>query len=241
MTSTARSAMRLASSWMVMTSGSCTSRTIFLRPAVPCLLLQAFALAAQRGQRTLALLLVERVGDGEAATDAAFVAGARLDRALFLVAGIGGAGSLFFFFLDDEMLADGLLALALGLGFSRDPLLFRLLPLGGVVLLLDGLLVGDDSVLRPRLLPARAPRASRMRDFLQRPQAGVLLFVGQMRATRRRSAAGGLLGAGTRCLFGRGGRDGFGFGSSGRLGRGGFLHGRSRASCFSTRTDFERP
>ena len=78
MTSTERSVMRLASSWMVITSGMITSRMTLSRgcwmPA--CLQLLALALAAQRGQRALALRLVEGVVDRELDALAALVADA---------------------------------------------------------------------------------------------------------------------------------------------------------------------
>ncbi len=73
MTSTERSVMRLASSWMVMTSGidhlahDLLARLLDAHRAQ----LLALALALQRGQRALALLLVEGVVDGELAALAA--------------------------------------------------------------------------------------------------------------------------------------------------------------------------
>ena len=65
MTSTARSAMRLASSWMVIASGIMTSRAHLLRRHLEALrlLLEAFGAAAEGGDRAGAfVLLVQGVG-----------------------------------------------------------------------------------------------------------------------------------------------------------------------------------
>ena len=82
MTSTERSVMRLASSWMVITSGMITSRMTLSRgcttPAWRSFSRSRWRL--QRGERALALRLVEGVVDGELDALAPLVAG--LDRAL---------------------------------------------------------------------------------------------------------------------------------------------------------------
>ena len=81
MTSTERSVMRLASSWMVITSGMITSRMTLSRGCTHAGLAQLLALAPalQRGKRALALRLVEGVVDGE------------LDALALLVADLDGA------------------------------------------------------------------------------------------------------------------------------------------------------
>ena len=109
MTSTARSAMRLASSWIVMTSGITTSRTIFSRDCgnTHRLELFALALALQRGQRAFALLLVEGVVDRQLDALALLV---RLDSgcARSGLAGALGATAVVFFLVDLGRAADAL-------------------------------------------------------------------------------------------------------------------------------------
>ena len=81
MTSTERSVMRLASSWMVITSGMITSRMTLSRGCTTPAW-RSFSRSRrrlQRGQRALALRLVEGVVDGE------------LDALAPLVAGLDGA------------------------------------------------------------------------------------------------------------------------------------------------------
>ncbi len=100
-----------------------------LRLRLRCdLLFLALAMALQRGEAPLALLLVERVGDGETAAHAALFAGPRLDGTLLLVARLLRPRRFLFLFLDDEVLAGRFLDLALGLGLGLR--LRRLLRLG---------------------------------------------------------------------------------------------------------------
>ena len=81
MTSTARSDMRLASSWMVIVSGSTISRAIFSFCSCIAHALEALGAAAERGDRTRALLLGRGGGgDREAAAIALFGAARRARR-----------------------------------------------------------------------------------------------------------------------------------------------------------------
>ena len=75
MRSTARSVMRLESSWIVIASGMITSRTILSRGCwMPIALsFSRSRLRFERGERALALLLVERVVDRELAALALLV------------------------------------------------------------------------------------------------------------------------------------------------------------------------
>ena len=134
MTSTPRSAMRLASSWMVMTSGMMTSRWILACAWGPviCFFWRSCA-ALQRGKAPLTLLLVKRVGDREPAANAALLAAARRHGTL-LMASVWGAGRLLRLFLQ-EVLADGFLADLARLGLRLMALVLLDLALGRDLLL----------------------------------------------------------------------------------------------------------
>ena len=201
------------------------------------LLLLPLAMALQRGKAPLALLLVERVGDGQAAAHPALFAGTRLDGALLLVARLLRAGSFLLLFLDDEMLAGDFLALAPRLGFGLVPRLLLLLALERLVVLLGLDLLGDDAVRRLFLGLLALDRLALPR-FSQGPQPRVLLLVGE----RAQDHAGTALLVVALALGWRGfwrAVATLGFGSSTGCAAG--VAPTARRFFFSTRTDFERP
>ena len=210
---------------------------LLLRLRTDGLLLLPLAMALQRGKAPLALLFVERVGDGQAAADPALFAGTRLDGALFLVARLLRAGSFLFLFLDDEMLAGDFLAFAPGLGFGLVPRLLLLLALDRLVVLLGLDLLGDDAAAPPLPWPSRArsPRAGAI-------QSGPSAVASFSSSERARSTTPGRRCSSSRARLagvGSGAVATFGFGSSTGCAAG--VAPTARRFFFSTRTDLERP
>ena len=162
---------------------------LLLRLGPDGLLLLPLAVALQRGKAPLALLLVERIGDGEAAANPALLAGARLDRALLLVARVLGAGSFLLLFLDDEMLAGDFLAFAPGLGLGLVPRVFLLLALLRLVLLLGLDLVGHDAE-RGLFLGLFALHRLALTRFSESPEPSVLFLIGKGAQHHARRGAG---------------------------------------------------
>ena len=121
---------------------------LLLRLRAGNLLLLALAVALERGEAALALLLVERVGDGEAAAYPALLAGTRLDRDAPSCCGGPPAGGPAPPPPDlGEVLAGGLLALAARLGLGLQPRIFLALPLDRFLVLLGPLLLGGEAAI----------------------------------------------------------------------------------------------
>ena len=118
------------------------------------LLLLALAVALQRGKASLALLLVERVGDGEAAAHAPLLAGPRLDGTLLLLwraSAVRGASSSSSLTTRCLRAVSSPLRRASASASSRS--VFLLLALDRLLVLFRALLVGDDAGLGVLLGP----------------------------------------------------------------------------------------
>src|SRR5262249_26916114 len=142
------------------------------------LLLLALLAPLQRCQAPLALLFVERVGDGQAAADSTLLATPRRYWAL-LVAGLGRPRLLFLLLLE-EVLAGRLLAFLPRFGLRLMALILFTLPLVGLLALFGTLLLrhrlrcGD--LLGPRALCGLA-----LARISERTHARVLLLLGELR------------------------------------------------------------
>ena len=160
---------------MVMASGITTSRWIFCWAiGTGDLLFVPLLTALQRGKATLALLLVERVDDGQPPAHPLLAAARR--RRTLLVAQIGRAGGLFLFL---EVLAGRrFLGLLLGLGLALVPLFPRLHHFHG--LFRNGWYLGDKLChnrllgFQPLFLGLPLARLD------ERARAQVLLLVGEL-------------------------------------------------------------
>ena len=195
MMSTPRSAMRLASSCTVMTSGITTSRWIFSCACGPviCFFWRSWRRFSEarlrwRCSSSSALMMVSR-------PRTALLAATRRGNAL-LVPGIGGAGGLLGLLLG-QVLAGGLFADLARLGLGLMPLVFFAFTLFGLFPLLGPLIFGHY-VQRGRLLGLLGSAASRWREFGERAHARVLLLLGELRQhnaslARRRIVLNGLL------------------------------------------------
>ncbi len=159
---------------------------LLLRQGTGDLFLLPLAVTLQRGEAALALLLVERVGDGEPAAHS-LIARTRLDGTLLLVvACFRGAGGLFLLLLG-KLLARGLLALAACLGLGLVPHFLFLLPLGGFVALFRPLLVGDDAEFGIDL-GLLALNGFALARVVQRAEPCVFLVVGERAQHHARAA-----------------------------------------------------
>jgi hypothetical protein len=151
---------------------------LLLRQRPGDLLLLALLAALQRGKAPLALLLVERIGDGEPASDPALFAASRRDRAL-LVTGVRRAGGLFRLFLE-KVLAGGLLADFSCFGLGLVPFVFFALSLVGLVALFRSLLFRHD-LEDCRLLRPLALDSLTLARVGERARARVLFVFGKLR------------------------------------------------------------
>ena len=201
------------------------------------LLLLALAVALQRGKAPLALLLVERVGDGEAAANALFLAAPGRHGAL-LVAGVGRARRRFLGLLLKVLAAGRLLDLGLRLLLGGRFLLLLPLALLGLFVLFRPLL-GEKRLLDGRLLGPLALLGVAHARIGERLGARVLLLLGELLQHDARTALPRLLGA--RLGRGLGGGRGLGFGLGLLGGRGGTTRADRAALLFLDQNGLAAP
>ena len=183
------------------------------------LLFLALLAALQRGKAPLALLLVERVDDGEPAAHPSLLAATRRGDAL-LVPGIGGAGGLLGLLLGQVLAARSLRRPCAPWPRPDAARLLCAYALRASFALLGPLIFGHD-VQRRRLLGLLALRRIALARVGERAHARVLLLLGELRQhdaslARRRIVLNGL-------LHGLGG-------ARGRLGRRRLLDGLRRTT-----------
>ena len=142
-------------------------RDLLLLPLLPPL---------QRGQTPLALLLVERIGDGEAATHAPLVGSLRRHALLLGVPVIQRAAFRSFLNFVGEMLPRCVLALAASFSFRCKTRLLFNLALVGFLALLDAHVLGDGAECGISL-GALALLGLANLGIAQRPDPRILLFI----------------------------------------------------------------